>query len=120
MNTSKEAYDAAAARFEAINATIHEQTAALQRQIELLDAEWDAARDELRQHEAYAGIPLYEHIERFTAATCTLGRRCRVHDAAALARQHDHDGPGACPACVSQIRGLVADLPGAEVIELPV
>lgn len=84
MDTSREAYEAAAGRYETINEMIHQRRMDLLAQLDALSGEWDDALDNLRQHEAYPGIPAWEHIENFTAGTCPLGTRCRVHSAAAM------------------------------------
>lgn len=81
MNTSKEAYDAAVARYKAASQAGAEALKAA----EVTHAAYMAAAkaivdatDELEAHEAAPGIPAYEHIA--SRADCRL-HRCSIHKA---------------------------------------
>jgi hypothetical protein len=76
MDTSQEAYEAAAARYDAIASTIDDRRAGLRSQIDALEDEWDAALTELRKHEIAPGLPAWNHAA--DPAQCKTGG-CKIH-----------------------------------------
>jgi hypothetical protein len=69
LATSKESYEAACERFNAISEVHESRMRVLKEQMAGLDQEWNSAAAELRRHEDTAGIPLYNRC-----AACKPGR----------------------------------------------